>query len=69
MKIPVYRDQAVWERECLEVEIPDDTAPNEVDDAVSEALDAGNYISVSDPEIQDAVEGIDTQTEIVDQHG
>jgi len=69
MKIPVYRDQAVWEREYLEVEIPDDTAPNEVDDAVSEALDAGNYISVSDPEIQDAVEGIDTQTEIVDQHG
>ena len=63
--ITVYRDQAVWERETLEVEVPDDLPEDELEAFVREAVEDGRYEEVSEPHILDAaVEGIDTQIEI-----
>ena len=65
----VTRDQAVWEREYLSVEVPDDVQQiaDESDDPdsyiaeyIDEQLDAGNFETVRPPEIQDSVEGLDT---------
>jgi hypothetical protein len=68
MKYLVYRDQAVWEREYLEVTIPDGTPGSEVEEAVDEALDRGDYVSVCDPQIQDSVEGFDIIITVVQEN-
>ena len=65
----VTRDQAVWEREFLTVDVPKDVQrlADESDDPdsyiaeyIDEQLDAGNFETVRPPEIQDSVEGLDT---------
>ena len=60
----VYRDQAVWEREFLEVDVPDHIPDDELAEYIDEALELGNYRQFLEPEIQDSVEGIDTIIEI-----
>lgn len=62
----VYRDQAVWEREFIQIEVPDDVPDDELDEYIEEVMDAPDYTPVylCEPEIQDSVEGIDTIIEV-----
>lgn len=64
----VTRDQAVWEREYLSVDVPDDVqqladATDDdtcIEDYINEQLAQGNFKTKSSPEIQDSLEGFDT---------
>lgn len=62
----VYRDQAVWEREYILIEVPDSVPEEDVEEFVFETIYADDYIPtyLREPEIQDSVEGIDTIIEI-----
>ena len=63
----VTRDQAVWEREFLTVNVPDDVqqladATDDdmcIEDHINEQLAQGNFKTKSSPEIQDSLEGFD----------
>lgn len=61
MRFTLHRDQAVWECETLLVTIPDDTPEDDQEDAITDALQAGNYESIGEPTILDSVESFDTQ--------
>lgn len=64
MKVTAKRYQAVWEREILEVEVPDDTLPEDVERAVREAIDNEEYETL-DTAITDTVEGFSTEIEVL----
>jgi hypothetical protein len=69
MKIRIQRDQAVWERETFEVEVPDDFDPNQDDhvETLHETLE--NLVAPALPsyslKILDAVLGISTETTLI----
>lgn len=63
--VTVTRDQAVWERETLEVLVPADIPEDQVAAFAREQVDAGNAKEVCSPYILDnAVEGMDTVVEV-----
>lgn len=62
MKIQIQRDQAVWERETFEVEVPDDWDPNDLDqrevlDTAIDQFDGEIHTKILD----EAVFSVDTQ--------
>lgn len=66
MIVNIQRDQAVWERETFQVEIPDDTPQQDLDAAVSAALEAftgWNGPGYSMRNLDEAVMGIDLMIE------
>lgn len=65
--LTVYRDQAVWERETFRITVPDTVPPEDYQEFVDEYLDGPDHPVDPNPEIQDAVEGMDTVVEIVDE--
>lgn len=70
MKVRIQRDQAVWERETFEVEVPDgwDMEDLEVlEDAINnfDGYEAAGYSK----EILDPVLSIDTETVFFDEDG
>ncbi|WP_432263378.1 hypothetical protein [Cupriavidus sp. TMH.W2] len=65
MLVQVHRDQAVWERETLQVFVPADVPKHEVNDFVRQQIDANRYTEISPPFIlDDSVDGVDTQIKI-----
>lgn len=65
MKVQIQRDQAVWERETFEVEVPDGLEGDDLLDAVSAAVE--NFQGYTDDGYQkeildDPVYGISTET-------
>lgn len=68
MRVTVKRYQAVWEREILQVEVPDDTPPECVKAAVLEAIDDGGYETL-DTAIVDTVDGFSTEIEAIEVEG
>lgn len=68
MRVTVKRYQAVWEREILQVEVPDDTPPECVKAAVLEAIDDGGYETL-DTAIVDTVDGFSTEIEAIEAEG
>lgn len=68
MKVQIQRDQAVWERETFEVEVPDGLEGDELDEAILEATYAFSGFAEDGSTtcwkeiLDEAVYGIDTQT-------
>lgn len=62
-KFTVYRDQAVWEREFFEIEVPDSIPESEREEWINEQLEANSVESFA-TEIISSVEGMDTEVTI-----
>lgn len=62
--VTVHRDQAVWEREFLQVEVPADTPHHLLHSVVLEMLDTDQYTELCEPKVQDAVEGMSTEISV-----
>jgi hypothetical protein len=61
----VHRDQAVWERETFEVDVPDGLSSEEIKVFVQEQLDAGNATETREPYVLDqSLDGFDPVVEI-----
>lgn len=63
--LTVHRDQAVWERETLYIDVPDDLPPDQHYDFVVDYL-AEHPVFDDSPSILNSIEGIDTMIEIAE---
>ena len=65
MKVQIQRDQAVWERETFEVEVPDGLTGDDLLDAVSDAVESFQGYTDDGYDkciLDEAVYGISTET-------
>jgi hypothetical protein len=61
----VYRDQAVWEREIYEIEVPDDLPEDEHYGFVFDAIENWDHDAHPiEPFVTDSIEGLDIILEI-----
>lgn len=69
MKVTIHRDQAVWERQTFEVEVPDGLPEDDMQEAIGDAVEKFDETAAPEDWTQEILDeivfGVDTETTAV----